>query len=79
MNSYTYLAKVAYWNSCESKEEYECLILHGASNYAEAVAKLEDFYAEDLLEFDIKIYDTPLPVLNIELYDTLRQALEEKT
>jgi hypothetical protein len=72
---YTFLAKIEYHNIVTEKGEKECVIITNASTFEEASKRLEEVYGDDLLNFSIELFDSPIAIMPEELYDTLREGL----
>ena len=74
---WNYLFKVVYWNDSLGEHGAEdtdyCAVQ--AQNAAVAVEHLEDWYGEDLIDFECRIVEYQPVKLTAELYDKLWREL----
>ena len=70
---WNYLFKVIFWNSDlgdHGAEDIDCCAIQ-AVNAADAVKELEDYYGEDLIEFECRIVEHQPIKLTEELYEKI--------
>lgn len=69
--SWNYFFKVVWWNDCAGEHGAEEVVYRAiqAANAADAVKLIEDWYGEELIEFECRITEGQPIKLTEELYE----------
>ena len=73
--SYVAYAKVTYWNSVTEKNETENIALTQVQYFTEAMKRIENVYANDLIHCEIFLDEESFIILSEKAYETAKLAV----